>query len=196
MMRIAIALGVLYAAAFSFAVNAQQRADDGPRFKEGTTLIRPADYREWVFLSSGVGMTYAANGAPANAPQVFDNVYVNPSSYRAFMQTGGWPDRTIFVLEQRASATEGSINKGGRFQTTLMSTEAHVKDARLPGGWGFFLFGPPAQAPDAVAPMSAAASARCVECHTTNGAVERTFVQFYPTLLEIARAKCTLRPGF
>jgi hypothetical protein len=26
--------------------------------------------------------------------------------------------------------------------------------------------------------------------------VERTFVQFYPTLLEVARQKGTLKPGF
>src|SRR5437870_3343229 len=131
---IVIALGLVYAAVFSFAISAQQRADDGPRFKDGNMLVRPADYREWMFLSSGIGMTYAA-GTPANAPQNFGNVYVNPSSYRRFMQTGQWPDRTIFVLEQRASATEGSIVKGGRFQTTLAGIEAEIKDVRVPGGW-------------------------------------------------------------
>ena len=35
----------------------------------------------------------------------------------------------------------------------------------------------------------------CTQCHTKNGGVEDTFVQFYPTLLPIARAKGTLRPG-
>jgi hypothetical protein len=39
-------------------------------------------------------------------------------------------------------------------------------------------------------------SGQCVECHTKNAAVERTFVQFYPTLLEVARQKGTLKPGF
>ena len=192
---IVIALGLVYAAAFSFAVNAQQRADDGPQLKDGNVLVRPADYREWMFLSSGIGMTYAA-GALANAPQTFGNVYVNPSSYRRFMQTGQWPDRTIFVLEQRASATEGSIVKGGRFQTTLAGIEAEIKDVRVPGGWAFFIFGGPPQMRDAVAPLAGNAVEGCVECHTTNTAVERTFVQFYPTLLEIARAKGTLKPGF
>jgi len=36
----------------------------------------------------------------------------------------------------------------------------------------------------------------CVECHTKHTAVERTFVQFYPTLLEVARRMGTLKPGF
>jgi hypothetical protein len=35
-----------------------------------------------------------------------------------------------------------------------------------------------------------------VECHTQHTAVERTFVQFYPTLLEVARRKGTLKPAF
>ena len=34
--------------------------------------------------------------------------------------------------------------------------------------------------------------APCVECHSEHGAVERTFVQFYPHLLDVARAKGTL----
>ena len=79
--------------------------------------MKPADFREWVFLSSGLGMTYnppAAAGAAPGRPPSFTNVYVNPSSYRRFVQTGAWPDQTMFVLEIRASASEGSINLGGR----------------------------------------------------------------------------------
>jgi acyl carrier protein phosphodiesterase len=49
---------------------------------------------------------------------------------------------------------------------------------------------------NAVAPLAGDAVAACVECHTNNTAVERTFVQFYPTLLEVARAKGTVKPGF
>ena len=47
----------------------------------------------------------------------------------------------MFVLEIRGSATEGSINRSGYFQTGLRAIEANVKDARLPGGWGFYNFG-------------------------------------------------------
>jgi len=55
----------------------------------------PADYRQWVFLSSGVGMTYGPIGAAARmGPPMFDNVFVNPRSYREFLNTGHWPDKT------------------------------------------------------------------------------------------------------
>jgi Cytochrome P460 len=80
-----------------------------PRFTSDNELVRPDDYREWVFLSSGLGMTYGPNAAPASDPR-FDNVFVHPQAYRSFRETGKWPDGTIFALEVRSSASKGSIN--------------------------------------------------------------------------------------
>ena len=185
-----IVAALTYGIAFSLAVRAQPASSDGPRYN-GTNLVRPTDYREWMFLSSGLGMTYEPPSGSA-APPSFGNVFVNPSSYRSFQQTGKWPDRTIFVLEIRRSESEGSINKSGRFQTGLVAVEAEVKDSRFPDGWAYFNFGSGTDAP----PLAGEQVARCIECHTKHTAVERTFVQFYPTLLEVARQKGTLKPGF
>lgn len=197
MKKAAAGLGLAYAIAFSLAVRAQQAPGDGPRYRNGTNLVRPTDYREWTFLSSGLGMTYETPaGGAQSAPPGFGNVFVNPASYRNFMQTGKWPDGTIFVLEIRASANEASINKAGRFQTGLRALEAEVKDSRFPDGWAFFEFGPASSMRDVAEPLSGEKVAPCVECHTKHTAVERTFVQFYPTLLEVARQKGTLKPGF
>ncbi len=190
--KLAVVLGLAYGLAFSLAVGAQQAPGDGPRYTNGTNLVRPADYREWPFLSSGLGMTYQPSARSESAPPSFTNVFVNPSAYRSFMQTGTWPDKTILVLEIRRSDSEASINKGGRFQTGFAGLEAHVKDSQFPDGWAFFNVG----TAESAAPLSGANVATCVECHTKNAAVERTFVQFYPTLLEVARQKGTLRSGF
>jgi hypothetical protein len=178
--------------AISVALAAQQPAADGPRYTNGNSLVRPSNYREWVFLSSGLGMTYGPPTGSQSAPPTFTNVFVNPSAHRSFMLTGRWPDRTIFVLEFRASASEASINTAGRFQSRLVGLEAEVKDSRFPDGWAFFNFGSGDEAP----PLAGENVAGCVECHTKNTAVERTFVQFYPTLLEVARQKGTLKAGF
>jgi hypothetical protein len=38
----------------------------------------PADYRQWVFLSSGLGMTYGPIGATGRmGPPMFDNAFVS-----------------------------------------------------------------------------------------------------------------------
>src|SRR5262245_9912928 len=181
-----------FAASAWSAVRAQAPASDGPRYS-GNALVRPDNYREWIFLSSGLGMTYTPPSGN-NAPPTFGNVFVNPSSYRSFMQTGKWPDKTVFILEVRNSDSEGSINKAGRFQTGLAGLEAEVKDSRFPDGWAFFNLMTKGAMADSAEPLPV--DAGCVECHTKNTAVERTFVQFYPPLLDVARKMGTLKPGF
>ncbi len=108
------------------------------------------------------------------------------------MRTGTWPDKTTLVLEIRGAADKGSINHQGKFQNAeIMGLELHVKDTkRFAGGWAFFGFegGQPAQ--------QIPTSAECYSCHQQNAAVDTTFVQFYPTLLNIATVKGTLSPGF
>lgn len=186
----------------SLALRAQQKPApaqaDGPRYRNGNHLIRPTDYREWMFLGAGLGLTYEAEPGPGaqNRPQSFSNVFVNPSSYRHFMQTGTWKDGTVFVLEFRSTGTGVLPNTTGRFQTDLLGLEAEVKDSRFPNGWAFFEFGRANDLKDAVEPTSGEREAGCIECHTKHTAVERTFVQFYPTLLEVAKQKKTVNPGF
>lgn len=182
------------AAVWSLAVAAQSPVD-GPQYVNGNSLVRPANYREWVFIGSGLGLTYdqSANNT------TFTNVFVNPTAYRGFMNTGRWPDKSVFVLEFRASATDAPPNTNGRFQTRLVGIEAEVKDSRFPDGWAFYNFRLKAEATvmaDNAAPLAGQDVASCVECHSKNTAVERTFVQFYPTLLEVARAKGTVKAGF
>lgn len=161
-----------------------------PRFGADNELMRPENYREWIYLSSGLGMSYnPAATAANNANPPFDNVFVTPSAYRSFLQTGTWPDKTMFVLELRGSASEGSINKQGRFQSQVLAVEVEVKDeSRFPGKWAFYEFGRTATS---AKPLPTTAS--CYSCHAQNGAVDNTFVQFYPTLADIARQKGTFK---
>jgi hypothetical protein len=199
MKNAAIAIvGFAYMAVVASTLGAAQAPAGGPRYAAGMNLVRPIDYREWTFISSGLGMTYKdPSTAPEQTqagPPTFGNVFVTPSSYRSFLQTGKWPDKTVFVLELRTSGSDASINKAGRFQSDLLSVEAEVKDARFPDGWAFFNFGRAAALNDSAEPLPV--SAGCVECHTAHSAVERTFVQFYPTLMDVARRKGTVKPGY
>jgi prolyl-tRNA synthetase len=80
-------------------------------------LLFPADYREWIYLSSGLGMTYgpAASTTPANP--LFDNVFVNRTAWDEFKKTGKWPEAVapfhvaILNLKQGDSATDAASEK-------------------------------------------------------------------------------------
>lgn len=162
-------------------------AGDKAEFTKDGELVRPSNYREWIFLSSGLGMTYGPNAPAAGSPPRFDNVYVNPSSYREFIRSGKWPDGTVLILEIRESESKGSINQHGHYQTSVAGLEANVKDSgRFPkNGWAFFDLSARGNQSAAVKPIPAGNN--CEQCHSANGAVDSTFVQFYPELIPIAR---------
>ena len=199
MKRFRFVLLVLSAAALasSTVVPAQGSVSDGVRYAADGMVVRPTDYREWVYLSSGLGMTYGPAGQGANRPPNFDNVFVNRDSYRAFLKTGKWPDKTMFILEVREAVENASINNGGRTQGAIAFMEAAVKDqARFAAtnGWGYFDFGQGASLARTAAPL--ASTTRCYQCHKANTAVEQTFVQFYPELMDVARRLGTVRPDY
>jgi hypothetical protein len=182
----------------AMTAGSQPPSGDGPQYQNNTDLVRPADYRSWPFIGAGLGMTYdGERGTQAASPDNprFTHAFVNPTSYAHFMRTGTWPDGTVFMLEFRGSQPEGSINRAGRFATQLTFLEAEVKDARFPDGWAFYAFGLGDRLASVAKPLAGAEVAACVECHSDHAAVERTFVQFYPHLLEVAREKGTLKPG-
>jgi hypothetical protein len=153
---------------------------DVPRFDAAGEIGVPADYREWVFLSSGLNMNYDLGGP--SAENAFDNVFVNPAAWRVFKATGRWPEGTVFVKEGRHCATKGSINRTGQFQDGEATyAELHIRDTkRFKSGWGFFEL--QGSKPARVLPTTAS----CYACHQQNGAVQTTFVQFYPTAKPIA----------
>src|SRR5712691_7365559 len=92
-----------------------QAPSHAPKYTSAGELTRPGDYREWVFLSSGLGMNYGPASPTRSGPQRFDNVFVTPEAYQAFRETGHWPDKTMLALEVRESSSHGSINKDGSF---------------------------------------------------------------------------------
>jgi cytochrome c553 len=148
-----------------------------PQYTKDGEFVLPKDYRTWAFLSSGLGMTYS-NGSNSN-PR-FTNVFVDPEALKSFLKTGTWPDKSMLIMEVRASDSHAS-NKDGRFQTELLAWEAHVKDASR-GGWAFYMV-----RKDAQSGKRFENSAGCAACHEKNGATDTTFVQFYPTLIEAAK---------
>jgi hypothetical protein len=162
-----------------------------PEYTADARLKFPAHYREWIYLTTGIDMNYNP-GMNMSGHSMFDNVFVNPEAYRSFLETGTWPDKTMLVLEVRGAESKGSINKAGHYQgSNVMGVEVHVRDEqRFPGKWAFFGF------ENEVSGKLVPKGAACYTCHEQHAAVDTTFVQFYPTLLEIAKKKGTLSEAY
>ncbi len=164
-----------------------------PAYAANRDMLPPSNYREWIYLTSGLDMSYNPKEPTDGRMSMFDNVFVNPEAYRSFVSTGTWPDKTVMVLEARGAQSKGSINERGHFQAgDVMGIEVHVKDeAHFPGKWAFFSF-------DSLSKNGTLVpqDAPCYKCHAEHAAVDTTFVQFYPTLLPIAQAKHTLSAAY
>ena len=169
-------------------VKAQAAQANQPVYNAKGQLQLPQNYREWIYLSTGMDMNYSPNADQAAGRSTFDNVFVNPEAWRSFQSTGTWSDKTMLVLEGRVASSQGSINRSGHYQSTNRTgIEVHIKDVQhFPGGWAFVSFD--SGTDGSLVPPAA----DCYTCHQQHAAVDTTFVQFYPTLLPLATSKHTL----
>ena len=165
----------------------------GPEYTTDAQLKLPEQYREWVYLTSDFYAPSDSAKMQADSGQrSFNNILVEPNAYRAFLETGAWPDKTMLAVDVRAAAEmePAAPNQTGTAQGAQKGLAIHVKDeARFPGKWAFFGFGAGATTGKMI-PVTA----NCYSCHAAKGAVDTTFVQYYPTLLPVAKSKNTLRP--
>ncbi len=159
------------------------------QYTKNGELVLPKDYRQWDFLSSSVGLNYPEEG-PAGHP-MFANIFVQHSVRERFENTGTWPDKTVLLMELRdvgrPAADDSFLNKDGQFQTDLMGYVAHVKDSAR-GGWAFYSI-----PKDASSGKAFDKTAKCFACHADHGAVDTTFVQYYPTLIAAAKKHGTYK---
>ena len=188
--KLALLLGTL---SVSLTALVQEAGAPGqaPEYTSDGQLRLPEHYRNWIYLSTGFDMSYNPP-MQAGGHHMFDNVFVNPDAYQAFLKTGTWPDKTMLVLEGREAQGKGSINQQGNYQAgDVMGLEVHVRDdARFAGKWAFFGFDRGKTAK--MHPVSE----DCYSCHADHAAVDTTFVQFYPTLLPVATSKGTLSAAY
>ena len=177
--------------AVALAAGAAAAAPPAAKFTPDGKLIFPKDYRTWVYLSTGLDMSYRDTAPGVN--HAFDSVFVNRDAYDSYMKTGTWPNGTVMVLEVRKGQSKGSINQAGQFQTDLLGSEVHVKDTTRfkKDGWAFF----PKRGSEETS-KALPETSDCNVCHEQHGAVDTTFVQFYPTLMPKAQEMKTLAAAY
>lgn len=175
-----VGLIVLIACCVALLGAASEEKMPRPQYDEKGQLLRPADYREWMFVSAGYGMNYSPG---PGSHEMFTNVFVQRWAYDEFMKSGKWPEQTMFVIDERDAASRSSINQKGHYQTDLMGLAVEIKDsARNPDKWAYYGFGAENKSAGAMPHGNP-----CWTCHEEHAAVEHTFVQFYPTLKPVAK---------
>ena len=150
-------------------------------FDDAGQLLRPTGYREWIFV--GTGTTPEVHDAEALFPD-FQNVYIDPVSYAAWIETGEFPEGAILVKELLTlGETETAVGRGF-WQDDYRSLSATVRStARYPdtvGNWNYFNF-TDAEA-GVLTPAAAPLGTECSDCHVGNAPEGGVFHDLYPVL--------------
>jgi hypothetical protein len=152
-------------------------------FTEDGKLVRPAGYRQWVFVGSSLGLSYAEvpDDVATGAGDLFHNVYIDPAGYATYAETGEFADGTVMILELARSETKNEPGLQGMYEGEFVALEASVKDsARFQGDWAYFGFTERGGGLKAAA--DAYATELCWTCHAENAQTDMVFTQFYPVL--------------
>src|SRR6201988_4723349 len=166
------------------------------QFDADEKLKLPEGYRHWVFVGAPLTPNGLNNGK-AGFPE-YHHVYVEEKNLDAYLETGSFPEGTVFVKELTrvlnptfpdGSRTEPSGR--GYFNGEFNGMDVKVKDSkRVAGknGWGLCNFG---HHPLPYSSWAKEASAtECAGCHQAFVAkTDMTWVQFYPILRDGDKTK-------
>jgi len=173
-------LSVLLLAFLPTTALGAEPARSAAKFEGKDTMLRPENYREWVFVGSTQGLRYD-DGEKKSEKLEYKNVYIDPASYRAYKETGTFPEGTVFILETADGEEKKEKDVRGSFQKEFTGLSAAVKDKeRFADGWAYFIFSTgPGKTKDKAQPVKKAA---CYDCHKEKGAKDNVFTQYYPVL--------------
>jgi hypothetical protein len=160
------------------------------RLDSSGELVRPTDYRSWVYVGTPVTPN-DMNGGNAPFPE-FHNVYIDPVSYQEYKQTGKFRDGTIMIKELVSVGSKQAVSGKGYFQGEFIGLEATIKSSKYfpkePGNWAYFSFtnkeGGMVKKKAMAFPTSA-----CNACHASAAKDDFVFTQYYPVLRAAKNAK-------
>lgn len=152
-----------------------------PKYNEQGELIRPENYRTWVFVGASLGLSYTETPRRDDGPGMFHNVYIQREAFDRYMETGEFPEKTILAMENFSAGSKVSINQKGYFEDKLVGFEVALKDhEQFEEGWAYFNF--TQRGGDLKATAKAFPKGVCYSCHDQHAANDNVFTQFYPML--------------
>jgi hypothetical protein len=149
-----------------------------PQYASKVVLKAPANYRDWYFVGSNLGISYSEN---ATKDPNFKNIYIPRAAADTFKKTGIFPEKTMLVMEVYQPTKDASPAKQGQFEGKFIGIEVAVKDKdAVPEGWAYYNF----IGANGERKTTAKANPKqaCWSCHQEHGAKDNVFVQFYPRL--------------
>ena len=163
-------------------MEAAQSADEEiVRFTDSNELVRPDGYRQWVYV--GTPLTPNELNPPEAAFPEFHSVYIDPGSYRHYMDTGTFRDGTVLIKELASVGSTQAVSGNGYFMGDFVGLEATIKSSERfpdePGNWAYFSFGHAYPLADTA---EAFATTACNACHASSAADDFVFTQYYPVL--------------
>ncbi len=151
-------------------------------FDSSGALVRPAGWREWIFVGSPLTPN-SLNGGTAAFPE-FHSVYIDPESWAHYKKTGKFREGTMFAKELTLVGDTAGTSGIGFFNGKLQGFEIAHKDSKRYGketdGWAYYSFGHHDEPYADTAKAFPAAA--CAGCHTAAAAEDMVFTQYYPIL--------------
>jgi hypothetical protein len=178
------------------------------RYNAKGELLRPEGYRTWIFVGADLGLDYTARNDQSlvdprakyentDVSRPFHNVYIDRPAYEHYARTGKFPDKTVLVLELFESKRKEPRNivTAGQYEGNRIAVEVAVKDTERPDGsktpWAYYDFtGKPGPSGRGMLDSAKAKpDSNCYDCHKEHADVDNVWVQFYPTLRELAKSE-------
>ena len=150
---------------------------------EKAELIRPADYRSWMYVGAPITPN-DMNDGKAPFPE-FHNVYIDPISYQYYKETGEFQEGTILVKELISAGTKQAASGNGYFMGEYIGLEATIKSQEHfpdePGNWAYFSFTNSGET-ELKGTAEKFETKACNSCHQASAVDDFVFTQYYPVL--------------
>ena len=157
-------------------------------FNDKGELLRPNDYRSWVYVGTPLTPNDMNNGNAA-FPE-FHSVYIDPTSFEHYKNTGEFREGTVLVKELVSVGSKQAVSGKGYFMGEFLGLEATIKSKERfpnePGYWAYFSYGHEYPLADSAKAFPAAS---CNSCHESSAADDFVFTQYYPVLRVAKGAK-------
>ena len=162
----------------------------GPRYGGDGALQLPADYRQWVFVGSSLGLSYSQG---QQGMEMFHETLMEPSAYKNFVDTGTFREGTMLALMLHGTGESVLPARHGKFAADVHGVEMAVKDtSHRPEGWAYYNFGGMNGLRSSVQAMP---KETCYACHVEHAKRDNVFLQFYPLLAEAAHLTSDASPA-